>query len=61
MREAGFDAEKGRERTGERRSGVLMAAKVTWETISKVTGDADGQRWQIVIGGDVRKVTYVTS
>ena len=30
-REAGFDAGKGRGSTRKRRSGVLMAARVTWE------------------------------
>jgi hypothetical protein len=42
-REAGFDAGKGRGSMGERRSGVLMAARVPWETMRQAPGDVDGQ------------------
>jgi hypothetical protein len=42
-REAGFDAGKGRESTAECRSGVLMAARMTWETMRWPPGDVDGQ------------------
>ena len=37
-REAGFDAGKGRGSSGERCSGVLMAARVMWETMGMVPG-----------------------
>ena len=42
-REAGFDAWKGRGSTGKHRSGVLMAARVTCETMTRPPGDVDGQ------------------
>ena len=42
-REAGFDAGKGRGSTVERRSGVLMAVRVTWETMRWPPGDVDRQ------------------
>ena len=42
-REAGFDAGKGRGSMGECRSGVLMAARMTWETMRRSPGDSDGR------------------
>ena len=39
LQEAGFDARNRRGSTGKRCSGVLMAARVTWE---RVLDDADG-------------------
>ena len=41
-REAGFDAGKGRGSTGKCRSGVLMAARMTWEMMRRSPGDIDG-------------------
>jgi hypothetical protein len=37
-REAGFDAGKGRGNMWKRCSGVLMAARVTWETVETGPG-----------------------
>jgi len=37
-RKAGFDAGKGGGSTGERCSGALMAARVTWETVETGPG-----------------------
>jgi len=42
-REAGFDGGKGHGSAGEHRSGVLVAARVTWETMRWPYGNVDGQ------------------
>ena len=42
-REAGFDARNGRGSTGKYRSGVLMVARMTWETMRQPLIDVDGQ------------------
>jgi hypothetical protein len=42
-REAGFDMGKERGSTGEHRSGSLMAARVTCETMWRPPGDVDGR------------------
>ena len=41
-REVGFDAGNGRGSAGKCCSGVLMAARVTWESMRPPLGDIDG-------------------
>jgi len=43
LREAGFDRGKGRGSAGEHHLGVLVAARVMWETMRWPYGNVDGQ------------------